>query len=84
LGGEGSVHSQDWPKFDESKLKDSTVNIAFQVGGKVRAIVTAANGASEQEVLEMVQATAEYKKWVGENTPKKVIFVPNKILNLIV
>jgi leucyl-tRNA synthetase len=84
LGGEGSIHSQVWPKFDESKLKDSTVNIAFQVCGKVRTIVTVANGASEQEVLEVVQATAEYKKWVGENTPKKVIFVPNKILNLIV
>jgi leucyl-tRNA synthetase len=84
LGGEGSIHSQAWPKFDESKLKDSTVNIAFQVNGKVRAIVTVANGASEQEVLQAVQETAEYKKWVGGNTPKKVIFVSNKILNLIV
>lgn len=84
LGNSGSIHNSVWPKYDETKLKNASVNIAFQVNGKVRKIVEVENDATEDKVLEVVKETNEYSKWVGEGSIKKVIFVPNKIINLIV
>ncbi|MAZ67707.1 hypothetical protein CL652_02985 [bacterium] len=81
-GGEGSVHTHPWPKFDESLAKDEEVTIAVQVNGKVRGSVVVANDSDEATVLEVVQGEDKLSRWL-EGEPKKVIFVPNRLINLV-
>lgn len=81
-GGEGSVHTQAWPVFDESLAKDEEVTIAVQVNGKVRGSVVVANDSDEATVLEVVKGEDKLSRWL-EGEPKKVIFVPNRLINLV-
>ncbi len=84
LGEVESIHKSSWPSFDPRKIESSSVTIALQINGKVRETLTFSNNANEAEVLAEVKKTSSFSKWVGESEIKKVIFVPNKIINLIV
>jgi leucyl-tRNA synthetase len=83
LGNETSVHITAWPEYDEGYLVQHTMKIAVQVNGKLRGEIEVAQDA-EREVIEqearMHPNVAEYIK----NDPKKVIYVPNKLLNFVV
>lgn len=84
LGQSESIHHSSWPTFDLSKLESANVTIAVQYNGKVRETIQAPNNATQEEVERLVKSSVSYTKWVGDKEVKKVIFVPNKIINLIV
>ncbi|MEN9337697.1 MAG: hypothetical protein RIQ41_11 [Candidatus Parcubacteria bacterium] len=84
LGERGSVHEQPWPSFDETLLVDTTATIAIQIGGKLRETITVPRDTAEMGVLDEVKKTQSYQKYVGSATPKKVIFVPNKLINIVI
>lgn len=84
LGYKGSVHASDWPTYDESMIHDAEVIIAIQINGKLRSTVTLPRDTAEMGVLEEVKKTDTYKKFVREAIPKKVIFVPNKLINIVI
>ena len=77
-----SVHTEAWPKYDESLTIDEKVTIAVQVNGKVRGNVSIANNSDEYTVLERIKDNDKLKQWV-EGEPKRVIFVSNKLINLV-
>jgi leucyl-tRNA synthetase/8-oxo-dGTP pyrophosphatase MutT (NUDIX family) len=83
-GGEGSVHATQWPAYDEALLVEAMATIAIQIGGKLRGTVSLPRDMAEINVLDEVKKTANYQKYVGEATPKKVIFVPNKLINIVI
>lgn len=83
LGGEGSIHTSAWPEFDESKLVSSEVTIVVQVNGKVRAKVQVATGATEDDVKNLAIQDENVQKFV-EGEPKKIIYVQDKLLNIVV
>jgi leucyl-tRNA synthetase len=83
MGKSGSVHASSWPMYDEKALVETHVTIAVQVGGKVRGTIELPIDATEKDALDMAKNTPVIAKWLGENAPKKVIFVKGKILNLI-
>jgi leucyl-tRNA synthetase len=77
-------HKQSWPTMDSVKVEGEMVKIAVQVNGKLRGIVEVASDKAkvESEVVAVALADEKVKKHVvGE--PKKIIFVPGKILNLV-
>ena len=81
LGGEGSVFATEWPSADESAMKENTVEIAVQVNGKARAVVNIAVDADRDS------AVAAAKEALGSRltgTVVKEIYVPGKIINLVV
>ena len=83
LGHKTLLATEKWPKFDETKIKEEKTIIVVQINGKIRAQFEAENGISENEAKEKALAMPEVKKWlIGE--VKKVIFVPNKIINFVV
>ena len=82
LGHPESVFDSGWPAFDVSLATHETVTIAVQVGGKTRGTVVVSPEAGEAEVLAAVMADPGISKFVT-GTPKKVIFVPNRLLNLV-
>jgi leucyl-tRNA synthetase/predicted alpha/beta hydrolase family esterase len=80
-----SIHTSQWPSYDEKYLKVDTVTIAVQVNGKLRATlqVSVADKANK-EMLEKMASVDEHVKKFIETGVKKVILVPGKILNFVV
>ncbi len=84
LGEEGFVHEASWPIYDEQYLHESTATIAVQIGGKLRGTLVVGRNLAEMEVLDEVKKTDFYQKYAGRDIPKKVIFVPNKLINIVI
>lgn len=84
LGREFSIFTTgQWPSYDESLLVDETVSIAVQVNGKVRSTIQVSPQASQQEVMEIVHVQENLQIYL-QNPIRKVIYIPGKILNLVV
>ncbi len=79
-----SVHRQAWPAFDEALAVEETVEIAVQVNGKVRDRLTLPAGAGEDEALELALASERVRGHTGGSAPRRVIYVPGKLLNVVV
>ena len=82
LGHTKSVFDSGWPAFDAALATQDMVTIAVQVGGKTRGTVVVSPEAGEAEVLAAVMADAGIAKFIT-GTPKKVIFVPKRLLNIV-
>jgi leucyl-tRNA synthetase len=83
LGHTVSVFDSGWPRFDAELAKEDSVTIAVQVGGKTRGTIQLAPGASQDTALEAALADAQISKFVP-GPPKKVIFVPGRLLNIVI
>ncbi|MFH0804449.1 MAG: class I tRNA ligase family protein, partial [Candidatus Zambryskibacteria bacterium] len=84
LGNKKSIHLEGWPKFDESKIKEESTIIVVQINGKVRAQFEAQAGMGEKEAKEKALSLPEVQKWFDGKETKKVIFVPNKVINFVI
>ena len=84
LGYETFIHKEVWPKYDASKLVETIVTLAIQIGGKMRGTIEITRDSGDSLVVEAVKNHEMYKKYVGENEPKKIIIVKNKIINIVV
>ncbi len=84
LGHDDSVHSDHWPKYDDSKLVSDQITIVVQVNGKVRANISVGAGASKDEILEIAKAEENVQKHLGESNIKKEIVVPGRLVNFVV
>lgn len=83
LGHENSIHLESWPETDESALELSEVTLAVQINGKMRGSVVVDADAEEQAVLSKAKEDERLAKYMdGEIV--KIIFVPGKIINVIV
>lgn len=84
LGHEGTIHDGPWPEYDPAKLVADTVDIPIQVKGKLRGTVTVPTGASEQEVLEAARSIPAVATQLEGKEIRKVIFLPGKLMNIVV
>ncbi|MBD3281215.1 leucine--tRNA ligase, partial [Candidatus Uhrbacteria bacterium] len=84
LGHDTSIHLEAWPEFDPKLLIDETVTVAVQVNGKVRGEIEASPDAKEDEVVEMAEQIENVRKYLEGKRPKKVIYVPGRILNIVI
>lgn len=82
LGEEGSVHQQTWP--DAVVMVASEKEITVQVNGKRRGSITLTTSGTEVEAVEKARSISAVAAALGGNEPKRVVFVPGKILNLVV
>lgn len=78
------VHEQQWPAYDPALLVPDTVQVPVQVNGKVRDVVTVAPDAQQDEVVFAARELPNVAKYVEGATVKKIIYVPGKLLNLVV
>lgn len=83
-GGEGFVVQQVWPTYDEAFLVLDTITLAVQVNGKVRGEVQLSPSASEADALAAAQANDNVAKHLADKTLRKVVYVPGKLLSLVV
>ncbi|MEK7629820.1 MAG: alpha/beta fold hydrolase [Patescibacteria group bacterium] len=84
LGNKESVHQSEWPKFDPKLIKEETFTLIIQINGKVRDQVEAKIGISESEAGKLAIKQERMKQYLAENKPKKVIFVPNRLINFVI
>ncbi|MBQ0102380.1 MAG: leucine--tRNA ligase, partial [Firmicutes bacterium] len=84
LGGEGFCSLAKWPEWDENKIADETVNYAVQVLGKLRSVITVPASLSKEEILEAAKNDEKVKSFTAGKTVVKEIFVPGKLVNLVV
>ncbi|MEG1586459.1 MAG: class I tRNA ligase family protein, partial [Bacteroidales bacterium] len=83
LGHELSVCDAQWPVLNEEYLKESSVNYTVSFNGKARFNLEFAADTSKEEVEKTVLEHENSAKWLEGKTPKKVIVVPNKIVNIV-
>lgn len=84
LGNKKSIGLEDWPEFNPSMIEEDIVNVIIQVNGKVRDIAEIQRGASEEEVRDIFFKRSRVKEWIGDKEIKKVIFVKDKLMNLVI
>ena len=82
--GEGFASLQSWPVFDESKCIDNEVEMVLQINGKIKAKVSVPRGLGKDEILEIAKENESFSKNLGEKEIIKVIYVQNKLLNVVV
>jgi len=83
LGHTASVFDSGWPTWDAALVVEDTVEVAVQVQGKTRGRVSVAKEATQDDVVAAAMADASIAKFVT-GTPKKIIYVPGRLLNLVV
>ena len=84
LGNETSILDAAYPVFDEKYLAESAKMYPVAINGKTRTEINISLDASQQQVEEMVLADESVRKWLDGKAPKKVIYVKNKMINLVV
>ena len=83
-GGEGSLQLASWPEHDEAKTVDESIEIGVQVNGKLRATVTIPTDCEKNEALALAKADGKVQAALEGKNLVKEIYVPNKIVNLVV
>lgn len=84
LGHHTSIFLESWPAVDESKLRLESIALPVQVNGKVRATVMVAPDADEESVREAALANEGVQKALSGKEVRKTVYVPGRIMNLVV
>ena len=84
IEGASSVVDATYPRFEEKYVKESSKTYPIAINGKTRTELTIALDATQQQVEEIVLANEVVKKWMEGKSPKKVIYVKNKMVNVVV
>ncbi len=80
----GAITDQSWPVYDEAKCKEAVVEIAVQVNGKIKARMDVPADATKEAVMELATADAAVAENLAGKTVVKEIYVPGKLLNIVV
>ncbi len=84
IGGEGFVSAAEWPKWDDAKTVDATVEYAVQILGKLRGTVVVNADDNKDTVLAKAKEAEKVKPFLEGKQIVKEIFVPNKLVNFVV
>ena len=84
FGGEGLIAHQPWPDYDPALLVETQATIAIQVSGKLRDTLTVAKDASREELEAAALSSEKIIRTLAGATPKKVIVVPGRLVNIVI
>jgi leucyl-tRNA synthetase len=83
FGNTQSVFDSGWPQFDASRAAEDSITLAVQVNGKTRGTVQVAKAITQEGAMAAAMADAAIAKFVAGD-PKKIVFVPGRLLNIVV
>ena len=72
-----------WPSYNEKILEKNSITIVVQINGKKRSLIETKKNIEESELLELIKKDANTRKYVLNKNILKKIYVPNKIINII-
>ncbi|MDD3145591.1 MAG: class I tRNA ligase family protein [Candidatus Gracilibacteria bacterium] len=84
IGNKHSISNETWPIYDEAMTIDDTITIGVQVLGKLRGTIEINKDEEQVSVLEKAKSNEEVAKWLEGKTIVKEIYVPGKIVNIVV
>ena len=74
----------NWPQYDEAKAVESTIEVAIQVNGKLRATISVGVDALEADVVDAARAEENVARYIEEKDERRVIYVPGRLVNFVV
>ena len=83
-GNKESIFLSSWPEYDKALIKDDTINLIVQINGKLRATLEVAADISAEEAFALATQQENVKKWLENKEIVKRIFVPGKLLNIVI
>ena len=83
IGEETTIVAAQWPEYDEKLLVEDSFKYPVSFNGKTRFSIELPREASQDEIREAVLSADEAQKWLEGKTPKKVIIVPGRIINIV-
>ena len=83
-GHSGSVHQQPWPAWDSELTQEELVQIAVQVNGKLRQVIEVAAQVGQTEVESLAMEQAKVQPYIAGKQITRVIYIPGKVLNIVV
>ncbi|KPJ56174.1 hypothetical protein AMJ49_05515 [Parcubacteria bacterium DG_74_2] len=84
IGKKKSVFLEKWPKYNPKLIKQKTFELVIQINGKVRDKAEVEMGISEEKVKQLALSQEKIKKWLKGKKIKKIIFVENKLINIVI
>lgn len=84
LGNKDSVSTQKWPDYDEENVVDQQVELVIQVNGKLRDRVVVSKDITKDEATARALESEKAGKFVGDKKIKKIIYVPGRLVNVVV
>lgn len=82
--GDGSIHLQQWPQVDQDLARSDVVEVAVQVNGRLRGRIQVEVGADESMVRSQAESVPDVEKQISGKRIERVIYVPGRLLNLVV
>jgi leucyl-tRNA synthetase len=83
LGHQDSIHRESWPEYDPAMARDEVVTVVVQVNGKVRDRLQVSVGTEEAEVRRMALESEAVTRHLAGKPPKKIIYVPDKLVSIV-
>ena len=74
----------EWPNYDESLLIEETIPCVIQINGKKRALLKVSRDITEDELITLISRDTNIKKYLENKQIKRKIFIPGKLINIIV
>ena len=74
----------EWPNVDKQLLIEENINFVVQVNGKKRGLIKANRDISEEDLINLIKKNVEINKYIKNQEFKKKVFVPNKLINIII
>ena len=73
-----------WPNYDENLIIEDIITFVIQINGKKRGTLEVKMNVLEEEILKKINQDKKLKKYLNEKEIKKKIFIPNKLMNIII
>ena len=83
LGNKKSIHLKAWPQFDPKLVEESEYELVIQINGKMRDKILASKSLKQPEIEKLVLERELVKKYIEGKSVKKIIFIPNRLINVV-
>ena len=81
---EPSIHLESWPKYNPKLIKEDTFTLVIQINGKTRDTVEAPADTTEEEVKKISLGREKVIKHIGFQEPRKIIYIPKRLINIVI
>ena len=83
LGNKKSIHLESWPKYKSTLLEEGDYELIIQINGKTRDKIKVSKNMGRLELEKLALSREIVKKYVDNQTAKKIIVVPNRLINIV-
>ncbi len=79
-----SIFNEKWPAYAEKFVQKQEIELVIQINGKLRDKIKAPADISEETAVRLAKDSKKIQKWLGNKTPKRIIFIKGKLLNIVI